>query len=814
MKPRMLASSRRNICPLVGIFAALALSPSQADWIPTTGGTYDYGAAGNWTGGVINNTFLNSSYSGTGQTITISSDGAWNATDAVTTSHGNGITLLLRATGSNRNLTLTDINYVAGTNNAANLLQFGTITANEGINFSINGNRTIKVASPQTVGTGVNVNSVIFNGVLSGTGGIIKTGNGSVYLQNSASTFTGNLDIQAGRVFLTTAGATLATENIILGRTDLANSSRNAAFGTLVLGNDVAPLGTSSGTTGANANRISDTAILRMRGGSLSMGSPVDNSTVSETVGTVALERGASSLLISRARGTNIATLNINNLTRVAGTAITAAATDNGEQRKTLGTDGKIMVAAINGNAVADSLVNGILPWGVNAAGAQGNNVYGDFLTYDNTNGLVALSTFHTDVNTGTSISNVKLSGGSYNLSSNRVANSLTLSDANLTNSSGFTLTLTSGAINQYTGYVGSANSAAANINFNGKEAMIFVQRNLGLTLSGNLSNTGGNGLTFNGIGYGLNGASPYLRLSGNNTYTGQTTINSGILQIRSTTALPTASAVVIHEGGGVELGRNNVSMASLAGVGYVEFAESGTAGSGSSTLTIGSDNTNTEYEGIIRNGGDGTFTGNVTKTGNGTLTLSGSNSYTGSTVVAAGTLLVDGSIASSSQVTVESGATLGGAGSVSAITLQTGSTLAPGADLSTLEATSLSWAGGATLKLELSTTDSAASRLDLSGALSKAGSGAYVFDFLGTGFYDGLATTSYTLINFDTTSFEVGDFSFVNLDSGLTGTFQLEDNALLFNVTAVPEPAYSVLILGSVALLLLRRKPARRIQS
>lgn len=53
----------------------------------------------------------------------------------------------------------------------------------------------------------------------------------------------------------------------------------------------------------------------------------------------------------------------------------------------------------------------------------------------------------------------------------------------------------------------------------------------------------------------------------------------------------------------------------------------------------------------------------NVQKTGNGTTNLNGNNSYTGTTNVAAGRLNVNGSIHASSQVVVESGATLGGDG-------------------------------------------------------------------------------------------------------------------------------------------------------
>ena len=66
-------------------------------------------------------------------------------------------------------------------------------------------------------------------------------------------------------------------------------------------------------------------------------------------------------------------------------------------------------------------------------------------------------------------------------------------------------------------------------------------------------------------------------------------------------------------------------------------------------------------------------FQGGIRKTGPGTLCLNGAISYTHTTEVAAGALLVDSSIATSSGVTVDSGAWLGGTGTVSAVTVQDG---------------------------------------------------------------------------------------------------------------------------------------------
>lgn len=79
---------------------------------------------------------------------------------------------------------------------------------------------------------------------------------------------------------------------------------------------------------------------------------------------------------------------------------------------------------------------------------------------------------------------------------------------------------------------------------------------------------------------------------------------------------------------------------------------------------------------------------GGFTKTGTGTLTLTNTNTYTGGTTVSAGTLLVNntaGSGVGTGDVTVGSGATLGGSGTIglptdaSNVTVQSGGHLTPG---------------------------------------------------------------------------------------------------------------------------------------
>ncbi len=65
-----------------------------------------------------------------------------------------------------------------------------------------------------------------------------------------------------------------------------------------------------------------------------------------------------------------------------------------------------------------------------------------------------------------------------------------------------------------------------------------------------------------------------------------------------------------------------------------------------------------------------------LTKAGSGVLDLAGTNTYTGATTVSAGALLVDGTVTDA--VSVSSGATLGGSGTVGPITT-TAATVSPG---------------------------------------------------------------------------------------------------------------------------------------
>jgi autotransporter-associated beta strand protein len=142
--------------------------------------------------------------------------------------------------------------------------------------------------------------------------------------------------------------------------------------------------------------------------------------------------------------------------------------------------------------------------------------------------------------------------------------------------------------------------------------------------------------------------------VSGNETYSGETLIMSGIFEANSATALSPNSAFTVNST--LDLGGFDGTIGSLSGSGIVL-----NNGAKMSTLSVGQDNTSTTFSGILENG---TSVLQLTKIGTGTLTLTGANTYTGTTTIDAGSLIVDGSIASP-QTIVNAAGLIGGHGTI-----------------------------------------------------------------------------------------------------------------------------------------------------
>lgn len=297
-----------------------------------------------------------------------------------------------------------------------------------------------------------------------------------------------------------------------------------------------------------------------------------------------------------------------------------------------------------------------------------------------------------------------------------------------------------------------------------------------------------------------LSGASNRITvLSGNNTYTGSTSVLSGTLRAGSTTAFGVNSAVSLSNTSNAALSLNNYSNAigSLSGGG----GSGGNVSLGTATLTTGANNTDTTFAGIISGTG-----GKLTKTGTGVFTLTGVNTYTGATIVDGGSLIVDGSLASGSAVTVNSGGTLGGSGTIrGTTTLASGSKLSAGSN----SAATLTFSGG--LDIAAAANDSAAFVFTLGTSFDKIVAGSLTlgtgvidaadFSFTtGSGFADG---QSYTLFESTSVAGTFTSFFLTNIGgSGIDGTVALDGNNIVLTTSAVPEPSTYAALLGGTALL------------
>jgi fibronectin-binding autotransporter adhesin len=113
------------------------------------------------------------------------------------------------------------------------------------------------------------------------------------------------------------------------------------------------------------------------------------------------------------------------------------------------------------------------------------------------------------------------------------------------------------------------------------------------------------------------------------------------------------------------------------ATIGSLQSDATGTTNLGGNQLTVGTTNQFSAYSGTIQG------SGGSLKVAGGTLSLSNANTYTGGTTVNGGTLYVtnsSGSATGTGNVTVNSGATIGGSGAIAGnLTVNSGATLTPG---------------------------------------------------------------------------------------------------------------------------------------
>jgi autotransporter-associated beta strand protein len=169
-----------------------------------------------------------------------------------------------------------------------------------------------------------------------------------------------------------------------------------------------------------------------------------------------------------------------------------------------------------------------------------------------------------------------------------------------------------------------------------------------------------------------VSGFSGTFALTGTGSFRLFTTTYDGSSQ--ATFDLGTKS-LIARQGGAYKIG-------ALSGLAGSMLGMASNNNSPSCTYTIGGNNADSTFAGVIANGSS-TKPVHVVKTGSGNLVLAGANTYTGTTTVTSGKLSVTGSLASGT-TTVAAGAALGGDGTIGGA-LTCNGTLAPGAPAGSL---------------------------------------------------------------------------------------------------------------------------------
>jgi len=551
-------------------------------------GTGNWNTAANWQGNVVPSNNTPLEFSGAG--------GVSTNNGALTTI--SGITFTSNASGS-YTLNGTALNIAGGISNLSNSTQTvaidTTMTAAQSFNAG-SANLTISgaVNNGGATLTSTGNNTVSISGAISGAGGLTKNGTGTLILSGSNS-YTGTTTISAGVLNVQNANA----------------------------------LGTTAGGTS-----ITSGAALQLQGG------------ITVTGETLTLNGGGvnSDGALRNISDNNEWTGNIN-----SAFASARIASDSGLLTLSGNISHTNSANPLTFSGSGNTLVSGVMS-------GTGSNVYGKTGT-----GTLTL----TGNNTFTGL----LSATSGTVSISSIGNVGQASAAG----AGTTINIGGTATNGILLYTGSAATSNKTINLSTGSATYsstITQNGTGLLkfTSDFTATTGGNKtLILNGSGLGeIAGAivnntgnltsltksgDGTWTLSGNNTYSGATTISAGTLQFaktaslyNGTTASWTAPNIIVNSGGTLALNVGGAGEFTSANVDTIDSL-GGASNGFRSNSTLALDTTNAggtfTHLGNISNPNSGSNVLNLTKLGTGTLTLTGNNTYTGATTITAGTLQI-----------------------------------------------------------------------------------------------------------------------------------------------------------------------------
>ncbi len=685
--------------------------------VTSSGNSVLAGNGGSGTGGGTNGSAGQALGSGffLASTLTVGGDAGSTTTlsDSLAGTGGLAINSLgtVALSGTNSYSGGTSVN--SGTVSASNDLSFGSgaVTfAGGGLSLGADvslANALALTATSTTFNT--NAHNGTFSGVISGTGALAKSGEGTLTL-SGANTYSG--------------GTTISTGTLKLGANNsfVSGSALTLSGGAFDLNNYNASVGAFSGASGSNialgSGTLTFTATASHAGTISGTGTVAFSGTSTKTLSGANTYSGNSNVASSAVTISNSAAFGTSTLNLASGAKITA-----GTNNLSLANN---VVLAAGGEAgfntsSYDMTVSGI--------------VSGDGMLTKSGSGKLSLS----GVNTYTD--GTYITGGSVEVLNNA--------------------SLGTGAVEMQGGGLsfGSDLSLSNDIELISATSTIDTSNYTG-TLTGALSGSGG--LTKTGTGT--------LLLSGNNSYTGTTTVSAGTLKLGSNTAYSSTSALILALGT-FDLNGYNATLASLTG----DAGSTINLGSGLLTLT-----------GTFSHDGAITGTGSLSFSGSGDRIVNGSASYTGTTTVNGGSFVIGSSSAYASasvasDVDVNAGGLVGGHGTISGNLTSAGGTVRPGNSIGTLTVTG-NYTSNASSILSIELSPVQTSLLAVGGQATLDGTVNFL---LNSGSY---RTSSYT---------------FLTAGSGVTGTFDT------VSLTGLPRGFTSSLYYGADYVQLLLTAPS-----
>lgn len=612
MKLRLISTACLSFplaCAIAALLAAPAASAANYYW-DSNGATIGFAAAsGTWLAPTP----------GPSQGWTTDSNGL-SAIGSVTTATTDNLFF-----GSNAWALPSGTVTVSGTVDADNLtFPGGTfITLSGGI---------VNLASPSTIATNSFGNTTI-NSVLSGAGGMTRTGLGNLIL-GGANDYTG-ATILGGAGPITISGATG-------GITGTSGITFNGAALTL----------TNAAGQGA-VDRLS-AGTITSNGGTLNYGNAnTAANTYAETVGTLALTSGQfNTVLTTNLTTADGQTLTFGGLTRTGASntsAVTFSANGTGPQAS--GSKNMIVVATPGGptTTTTGQIIGAWATTGIGNSPASQS----DYAVYSADYIVPANITASTEATWLTS-TDAYTSSGSTALSGNRAM-------AALRNTAGATITLSDGV----TGF-----TLATNGILNGAGSLLTIAEGtvpgsvtapgvlggqIHLTAGSSTSSIAVNApINDNGAAVTLvkNGVGTLTLSSATSNYSGGTVINSGILNFANGTL--GAGSITVNGGG-----------TAATTFGRLQWATGNTQDISSSLTMVNGGNANLDTNGndvAFANAIGSSSSSNLTKVGTGTLTFNANNTYTGETGAYAGTLLINVAQTNTTSIRVSNSTANGGA--------------------------------------------------------------------------------------------------------------------------------------------------------